>query len=269
MTVARNTATSANSASLSTSWKKSLPISSRGTCPQIASTGACDFLRVVQPVEQVDRAGPDGAHAHPEAAGELGLRAGGERARLLVAHADPLDAVLAPDGVGDRVERVADDTPHLADAVLGERVDQQLGAQWSWRFLSGRVDHGRKRSGSAAVPSRSRPGRRRLGEQLAGLAGARTARRSTRCGCGRRAGAACAARSSCGAVQPIEAMTCMACATVGLLVALHPLGLVGDVEGPRPPAGPGWPPRPGRCWCGSVCAWMQPTAIIIARAALV
>ena len=39
-----NTATSANSASLSTSWKKSLPISALGTWPQMASTGACDFL---------------------------------------------------------------------------------------------------------------------------------------------------------------------------------------------------------------------------------
>jgi hypothetical protein len=30
--------------SLSISWKKSEPISASGTCPQIASTGACDFL---------------------------------------------------------------------------------------------------------------------------------------------------------------------------------------------------------------------------------
>ncbi len=42
--VARKTATSANSASLSTSWKKSVPSSGSGTWPQIASTGACDFL---------------------------------------------------------------------------------------------------------------------------------------------------------------------------------------------------------------------------------
>ena len=44
VTVFAYTATSANSRSLSTSWKKSLPISSLGTCPQIASTGACDFF---------------------------------------------------------------------------------------------------------------------------------------------------------------------------------------------------------------------------------
>ncbi len=44
VTVWLKTATSAKSASLSTSWKNSLPMSSRGTWPQIASTGACDFL---------------------------------------------------------------------------------------------------------------------------------------------------------------------------------------------------------------------------------
>ena len=44
LSVPRHTATSANTASLSTSWKKSVPISALGTCPQIARTGACDFL---------------------------------------------------------------------------------------------------------------------------------------------------------------------------------------------------------------------------------
>ena len=58
MTVWLNTATSANSASLSTSWKKSLPISSRGTCPQIASTGACDFLASYSPLSRWIAPGP-------------------------------------------------------------------------------------------------------------------------------------------------------------------------------------------------------------------
>ena len=71
------------------------------------------LLGVVEAVEQVDRARADGAHAHAEPAGQLRLGAGGERARLLVAHADPLDAVLAADRVGDRVQGVADDAPDL------------------------------------------------------------------------------------------------------------------------------------------------------------
>ena len=44
-----------------------------------------------------------------------------------MAYADPLDALLVADGLGDGVERVADDPPHLGDAVVGERGDDRLG----------------------------------------------------------------------------------------------------------------------------------------------
>ena len=123
VTVAWNTDTSANTALLSTSWKKLLPISEVGTCPQIASTGAWDFLASYNPFKQVQRAGTHRAHAHAEGAGELGLGAGGESGDLLVAHADPFDAVIEPDGLGDGVQRIADDTPNLAHTEIGERVD--------------------------------------------------------------------------------------------------------------------------------------------------
>lgn len=84
------------------------------------------FLRVVQPVQQMDGPGSDGAHAHPDGAGELRLGTGSERRRLFVAHADPFDAVLAPDSVGNRVESIADDAPHGGDSVIGERCDKIL-----------------------------------------------------------------------------------------------------------------------------------------------
>ena len=58
VSVLANTATSANSRSLSTSWKKSLPSSSLGTCPQIASTGACDFLASYRPLSRWIEPGP-------------------------------------------------------------------------------------------------------------------------------------------------------------------------------------------------------------------
>ena len=58
VTVSLNTATSANRASLSTSWKNSLPISSRGTWPQIARTGACDFLASYRPLSRWTAPGP-------------------------------------------------------------------------------------------------------------------------------------------------------------------------------------------------------------------
>lgn len=58
VTVAVKTATSLNNASLSTSWKKLVPISSVGTCPQIASTGACDFFASYRPLSRWIAPGP-------------------------------------------------------------------------------------------------------------------------------------------------------------------------------------------------------------------
>ena len=81
---------------------------------------------VVQAVEQVDRAGSDGAHADPEGAGQLRLRGGGERTGLLVTDADPAHAVLAADRVRDRVQGVADDAPDLPHAEVVQAVDQHL-----------------------------------------------------------------------------------------------------------------------------------------------
>jgi hypothetical protein len=43
-----------------------------------------------------------------------------------MAYSDPLEPILATDRVGDRVERVPDHTPDVADAVVGECIDDQL-----------------------------------------------------------------------------------------------------------------------------------------------
>jgi hypothetical protein len=83
-TVWLKTATSAKTASFATSWKKSLPTSSRGTWPQMARSGA-RLLGVVQTVEKVDGARSHCPHADAEATGELCLGAGGEGRGLLVA----------------------------------------------------------------------------------------------------------------------------------------------------------------------------------------
>ncbi len=58
VTVWQKTATSAKSTSLSTSWKKSEPMSSRGTWPQMASTGAWDFLASYRPLSRWIAPGP-------------------------------------------------------------------------------------------------------------------------------------------------------------------------------------------------------------------
>ena len=58
VTVWQNTDTSAKSTSLSTSWKKSLPMSSRGTWPVIASTGAWLLRASYRPLRRWIAPGP-------------------------------------------------------------------------------------------------------------------------------------------------------------------------------------------------------------------
>ena len=116
--------------------------------------GSMRLLGVVQAVEEVDGAWTDRAHADRQPAGELCLGTGREGTGLLVAYADPLDPVLAPDRVRHRVERVTDHAPHAGDAVVGERLDQQFG-NGGHVFSFGSVTQGMKRSGSASAQSRS------------------------------------------------------------------------------------------------------------------
>ena len=84
-------------------------------------------LGVVEPVEQVDRAGPGGRHAHADLAGELGVRGGGEGGELLVAGLDELD--LVADLVEGEVQpvgpvaRIAVDAP---DAPLAQAAEHEL-----------------------------------------------------------------------------------------------------------------------------------------------
>ncbi len=64
--------------------------------------------RVVEPVQQVDRARPRGGQAHPDLSGELGVGAGHEGRHLLVAHADIVECLGAPaHGAHDPVDAIA------------------------------------------------------------------------------------------------------------------------------------------------------------------
>ena len=110
------------------------------------------LLGVIETVEQVQRARPHRAHAHAQSRAELCLGAGGKRAGLLVAHADPLQAVLLPDGVGDRVQRVADDAPHRPHAEVRDRVDDRLGHR-GHQALRMAISWGANESGSARAQS--------------------------------------------------------------------------------------------------------------------
>ncbi|GGS76754.1 hypothetical protein GCM10010222_17440 [Streptomyces tanashiensis] len=72
------------------------------------------------------RARAHGAHADREVARQLGPGAGGEGRRLLVAKAGPVDSLGGPDGIGDRIEGVADHSEDVADAEVRETVDDHL-----------------------------------------------------------------------------------------------------------------------------------------------
>ncbi len=85
------------------------------------------LARLVQPGNEMGAARPGRPAAHAEPPGQLGLAGGGERGTLLVADADPFEAVAVADRVGERIERVADDAEHLGDADIGKGGNEQVG----------------------------------------------------------------------------------------------------------------------------------------------
>ena len=93
-------------------------------------------LAVVEPVQQVQAARAGRAEHRGRAARDLGVRAGGEGARLLVADVHELDvALVPPQGVDDRVGRVADDPVDLPDPGLDHLVDKDLRHRLSHALL--------------------------------------------------------------------------------------------------------------------------------------
>ena len=85
----------------------------------------------------MEAAGAAGTGTGYELAGELPLRARREGARLLVAHMDPLDLALM-DGVGDAVQRVADDPVAPLYAGCLQCFDQNVGHPFT-HILTSRV----------------------------------------------------------------------------------------------------------------------------------
>ena len=76
---------------------------------------------LVEAVDEMQAAGPAGAGAERQFAGQQRVGAGGEAAGLLVAHMDEAD-VAAPDRVGDIVQRVAGHAVAAARAGLPRKV---------------------------------------------------------------------------------------------------------------------------------------------------
>src|SRR3984893_18102181 len=63
---------------------------------------------------------------HSQLAGELGLCSGRKGRRLFMPHRHPLDFLVATDGVGHRVQAVADNAVNALDARLLQSVDELL-----------------------------------------------------------------------------------------------------------------------------------------------
>jgi hypothetical protein len=93
-------------------------------------------VRVVQAVDEVDVPRPGAAGAGAEPAGELRFGAGGEGAGLLMAHMYPVDADVAANGVGDRVEGIAHDSVHRTYTGGEQDLDELVG-----HCASGHDDH--------------------------------------------------------------------------------------------------------------------------------
>ena len=90
-------------------------------------------LGVVEPVQEMNRAGARGRQADAELAGELGVRAGHERRHLLVADLDELRAgrtlvsvARAPEGAQDPVDPVARIAVDALDAPRGEALQEEV-----------------------------------------------------------------------------------------------------------------------------------------------
>jgi hypothetical protein len=84
-------------------------------------------MAVVEPVDEVQVAGPAAAGADRELAGEMRLGAGGEGRGLLVPHMDPINALQAAQRIGEGVERIAHHAVDALDARLLQRFGHEIG----------------------------------------------------------------------------------------------------------------------------------------------
>jgi hypothetical protein len=92
--------------------------------PESASTGAWS-RRFVKSRDQMGTARPRGAGADRKTAGELGLTRRRQSRALFMANPNPFDGG-ASHGIGQRIERVADQSKNLLDADALKHTDQRL-----------------------------------------------------------------------------------------------------------------------------------------------
>jgi hypothetical protein len=81
--------------------------------------------RFIETGDEMRAAGPCGAGADAELAGELGLTSGGQRRAFLMPYPDPLD-LAAPDRVRQRIKRVGDQAENLLYANRLKHMDNLI-----------------------------------------------------------------------------------------------------------------------------------------------
>jgi hypothetical protein len=84
-------------------------------------------MAIEQAVDEMQVTRPATAGAHRELSGQMRLDPCGERTRLFIANVHPSDLALPTNGIGDAVERVADDRIDPFDARRSEGLDELVG----------------------------------------------------------------------------------------------------------------------------------------------
>src|ERR1700683_1358133 len=91
-----------------------------------SQNGDAAALAIVKAVDQVHISRPTASSAYRQFAGEMRLRAGRERAGLLIAHANPLDVLAGTNRIRHAIERIARDSVNYLNARFHQDVYQQV-----------------------------------------------------------------------------------------------------------------------------------------------
>ena len=126
-TVWVHSATAAKASDSGTSWNAPGPSTWVCTCPVSATTGTRSTLASHRPVRRLVAPGPGDREAGRGLPGELGVAAGGEGRRPLVADPDvgqPAGLGRPAQGVGQAEVRVADHAEHRLEPPVAQRAHQ-------------------------------------------------------------------------------------------------------------------------------------------------
>ena len=111
---------------VSVSWKASVPMEARATCPTTATTGTESIWAVAIPVTRFVAPGPDVAQHTPTRAGYAGVAVGGVGGALLVTSEDVLQLRVLGKRLVEGEDCSAGKTKDLYDALTYQAFAQQL-----------------------------------------------------------------------------------------------------------------------------------------------